>query len=243
MLSIREVTAGYSGTDVLRGISLDVSPGECLGVLGPNGAGKSSLLKVLSGQLRIRRGSREIDGRDVRKWSPHEAARCGVRWVGEPRPVYPRLTVEENLEVGGVIARSSIAQRRQDVYELLPVLREKRRQLAAQLSGGQQQMLAIGQALMSAPRYLCLDEPSTGLSPLIVKLVADLVSELVAEGVSVIWAEQFPEVARARSTKLVVLSAGVVVASGRSADVTGQQLEAVYLGGELERDANGAPEA
>jgi branched-chain amino acid transport system ATP-binding protein len=229
-LSLSEVWAGYAGTDILRAVSLAVSPGECVGVLGPNGAGKSTLLKVLSGQLKVRSGVRELDGRDVKSWAPYQAARDGVRWVGEPRPVYPGLTVRENLEIGGIRARGNTNRNMAEIYELLPVLHEKRDARAASLSGGQQQQLAIGQALMSKPRFLCLDEPSLGLSPAMVVEVTHLITRLVSDGVGVVWAEQFPEIARAHSTKLVVLSAGVVLASGSVADVQLADIERAYLG-------------
>jgi branched-chain amino acid transport system ATP-binding protein len=236
-LAVEAIAAGYAGTDVLRGVSLGVAPGECVSVLGPNGAGKSTLLKVLSGQLKIRSGTRTIDGRDVRSWSAHRAARAGVRWVGEPRPIYPSLSVEQNLEVGGIVARSSIDEQRERVYELLPVLARKRTHRAASLSGGEQQMLGIGQALMSKPRYLCLDEPSLGLSQGMIKIVADLVSDLVAGGVGAVWAEQFPELAKAHSTRVVVLRAGVVVAEGDPAGISAQEMEAAYLGHDRRREA------
>jgi branched-chain amino acid transport system ATP-binding protein len=231
-LAVHDVAAGYGGTDVLRGVSLAVRPGECVGVLGPNGAGKSTLLKVLSGQLRIRRGSRELDGKAFKTWSAHGAARAGVRWVGEPRPIYASLTVAENLELGGILERHSIRAQRDRVYELLPALYDKRADRAASLSGGQQQMLSIGQALMSKPRFLCLDEPSMGLSPAMVSTIADLISALVAEGVGAVWAEQFPEVARSHCTHLLVLRAGVVVSSGDPESIDARGLEAAYLGDE-----------
>lgn len=215
---------------MLRGVSLTVAPGECVAVLGPNGAGKSTLLRVLSGQLAVREGSRSVNGVDVTSWRPHEAARAGVRWVGDPRPIYPSLTVDENLAIGGVIARDGIEAQTSKVYQLLPALQAKRTDRAVSLSGGQQQMLAIGQALMSRPKYLCLDEPSLGLAPVVFAEVARLITELVAEGVGVVWAEQFPEVAKARSTQVVVLSAGIVVASGSPDQISDEQLEAAYLG-------------
>ena len=229
-LAIDNVFSGYGGTDVLRDVTFAVSPGECVGVLGPNGAGKSTLLKVLSGQLKVRKGERQLDGHDVNSWSPHEAARRGVRWVGEPRPIYPGLTVEENLYVGGVTMRAIIAEQLELVFQLLPALREKRSSRAGRLSGGQQQMLAIGQALMSRPRYLCLDEPSLGLAPVMVAAVAELVSELVAGGVGVVWAEQFPELTRSQSTELVVLGGGSIVAAGPPDRITEAELERAYLG-------------
>jgi branched-chain amino acid transport system ATP-binding protein len=229
-LSVEGISAGYAGTDILRDVSVSVAPGELLGVLGPNGAGKSTLLKVMSGQLRIRDGSRSIDGDDVKSWSPHAAARAGVRWVGEPRPIYPGLTVEENLQVGGITARAGIPKQRDRVYGLLPALYEKRQQRAGSLSGGQQQMLAIGQSLMSNPRYLCLDEPSLGLAPRVVSDVAALVASLVQAGMGAVWAEQFPELTRAYCNQLLVLSAGSTVAHGRPDEISDDDLERAYLG-------------
>jgi len=229
-LAVTGIFAGYGGTDVLRDVTLDVSPGQCVAVLGPNGAGKSTLLKVLSGQLRVREGTRTIDGADVTSWRPYKAARAGVRWVGEPRPIYPSLTVEENLAIGGVVARREIKEATERVYRLLEALRPKRHDRAGSLSGGQQQMLAIGQALMSNPHYLCLDEPSLGLAPVVFGEVARLISDLAEHGVGIVWAEQFPEIAKARSTHVVVLSAGAVIASGPPGEISDAQLEAAYLG-------------
>jgi branched-chain amino acid transport system ATP-binding protein len=231
-LAIDGVSAGYGGTDVLRGVSVSVSPGQCVAVLGPNGAGKSTLLRVLSGQLRIRGGTRTIAGKEVRSWSAHQAARAGVRWVGEPRPIFPGLSVAENLELGGILVRNQIAEQRDRVYELMPALYEKRAHRAASLSGGQQQMLGLGQALMSKPRFLCLDEPSLGLSPAMVSVMTQLITGLVEEGVGIVWAEQFPEVARAHCTELIVLSAGLVAVSGDPHTVTTDALSAAYLGGD-----------
>jgi branched-chain amino acid transport system ATP-binding protein len=134
------------------------------------------------------------------------------------------------LAIGGVVARRRIKQETDKVYELLPALQAKRRDRADSLSGGQQQMLAIGQALMSTPRYLCLDEPSLGLAPVVFGEVARLISDLAASGVGIVWAEQFPEVAKARSSQVVLLSAGMVTASGPPAQISEEQLEAAYLG-------------
>lgn len=234
-LAVNNIFAGYGGTDVLRGLSLRVAPGDCVAVLGPNGAGKSTLLKVLSGQIRVRAGSRTVDGRDVTSWKPYQAARDGIRWVGEPRPVYPSLTVEENLAIGGVTVRGEIKKQTQNIYELLPALHAKRRERAGSLSGGQQQMLAIAQALMSTPRYLCLDEPSLGLAPAVFGEVARMISDLATSGVGVVWAEQFAEVAKGRSSHVVVLSAGTVVASGAPTQISDDQLQAAYFGASARR--------
>ena len=229
-LVLRDLNAGYKGTDVLRGVSLALAPGHCIGVLGPNGAGKSTLLKVVSGQLRPRAGVRLLGDQDVTKWRAFKLARAGVRWVGEPRPVFPTLTVAENLGVGGITQRAMIAERTEQVYELLPELRKKHRDRAASLSGGQQQMLAIGQALMTSPRFLCLDEPSIGLAPHLVLAVAELITRLTTQGVGILWAEQFPEIAVKHCTEVLVLSAGRVVSAGPAAELDREKVEAAYLG-------------
>jgi len=229
-LAVEAVYAGYSGTDVLRGVSISVAPGECVGILGLNGAGKSTLLRVATGQVGLRAGKRMVDSVDATHWRPDRLARSGVRWVGEPRPIFPSLTVEENLAIGGIINRRNFNRLADYVYDLLPMVREKRLEKAASLSGGQQQMLAIGQALMSEPRYLCLDEPSLGLSPQMVICVADLVTRLAESGLGILWAEQFPDIVLTRCTRVVVLAAGAVASVGDPGGLTKERLEDAYLG-------------
>jgi branched-chain amino acid transport system ATP-binding protein len=229
-LSLESAVAGYGGTDVLHGLSVGVSSGECLGIVGPNGAGKSTLLKALTGQLRIRSGTRVLLGQDVGRWPAHRLAAEGVRWVGEPRPIFPSLTVRENLEIGGITRRNGIESHLMRIYELLPILYERRDERAARLSGGQQQMLAIGSALMSSPRFLCLDEPSIGLAPSIVEQVADLVSRLVTQGVGVIWAEQFLDIILARCTTVALVRSGGIAVSGPTSEFTREFLEDAYFG-------------
>jgi branched-chain amino acid transport system ATP-binding protein len=229
-LELDQVIAGYKGSDILRGISVSIRPGDVVAVLGSNGVGKSTLLRAVSGQLRLRGGTRTIDGADASGLQAHQFARRGVRWLGDPRPIYTALTVEENLAVGGSVNRKRLKERREWVYDFVPILKERRTQKAASLSGGQQQLLALAQALMSEPKYLCLDEPSLGLAPLMIEQVAKLVTELAASGVGVIWAEQFPEVAITRATQLLVLSAGRVALAGPPDTISAQQLEAAYLG-------------
>jgi len=229
-LELQKVHAGYKGTDVLRDVDLVLREGACIGLLGPNGAGKSTLLKVVSGQLKARAGKRTLDDADSGRWRAYKMARMGVRWVGEPRPIFPSLTVRENLAIGGIIERDLIAERTERVYGLLPALKEKQSARGASLSGGQQQMLAIGQALMSEPRFLCLDEPSIGLAPHVISTIADLISSLAAQGVGILWAEQFPEVAVSHCTELMVLSGGRVVAKGQTTEISQEQIHAAYLG-------------
>lgn len=229
-LELKDVIAGYKGTDVLRGVSVSVPAGTCVAVVGPNGAGKSTLLRTVSGQLRIRGGQRLLGTVDVTGRGAHQMARTGVRWVGEPRPVYPSLTVEENLEVGGTLRRRHASRLKRQVFELMPVLQDKRSLRAGSLSGGQQQMLAIGQALMSEPAFLLLDEPSIGLAPQIVDAVAELVTQLKESGVGIMWAEQFPDLAIRRSDYVIVLNSGRVVLEGRPHEVGKDRLEASYVG-------------
>jgi branched-chain amino acid transport system ATP-binding protein len=224
------IEAGYKGTDVLRGIDLTVLPGDCIGVLGPNGAGKSTLLKTISGQLKVRSGSRVIDGVDTTSWPSHRVARAGVRWTGDPRPIFRDLTIAENLEIGASTLKSSYAERSQFVFDLLPVLAERRTAKAATLSGGQQQMLAIGQALMSNPRYLCLDEPSLGLAVHVINSLSEVIGGLAEAGVGIVWAEQFPEVALKRCNRIIVISAGQVVLEDSPSNISSEQLERAYLG-------------
>lgn len=229
-LVLTDVEAGYKGTDVLRGVSLTVDPGDCIGVLGPNGAGKSTFLRTISGQLKLRRGTRMLGDQDITGWRTHKVARHGIRWVGDPRPIYRDLTVEENLEIGATTLISKYQEKRAFVYELMPMLEQKRGDKAGSLSGGQQQMLAIGQALMSDPRYLCLDEPSLGLAVTVINDLSVLIGNLASEGVGIIWAEQFPEVALARCNRVIVIGAGKIVLEGAPADISREQLESAYLG-------------
>jgi branched-chain amino acid transport system ATP-binding protein len=229
-LKLTEIIAGYKGTEVLRGIDLTVRPGDCVGVLGANGAGKSTLLKAISGQVRIRAGQRELDGNDITSWRPFRVARAGVRWIGDPRPIYRSLTVEENLVIGASALRSRFDENRDRVYSLMPMLKSKRNEKGGSLSGGQQQMLSIGQALMSEPRYLCLDEPSLGLAVTVINDLSALIGNLASDGVGIIWAEQFPEVALKRCTQVIVLGAGKIVLSGAPKEISRDQLEHAYLG-------------
>ena len=229
-LELIDIEAGYKGTDILRGISLSVARGDCVAVLGPNGAGKSTLLKAISGQLKIRAGSRRLEGEDTTRWRTYKVAKAGIRWVGDPRPIYPSLSVEENLHVGGTVRRSQIDEKRDWIFDLLPMLKDKRTAAAGSLSGGQQQMLAIGQSLMSEPRYLCLDEPSLGLAPVVINSLSELIANLAESGVGVVWAEQFPEVALKRSSHVIVIAAGKVVLSGKPGEISRAELESAYLG-------------
>ncbi|WP_018698638.1 ABC transporter ATP-binding protein [Amorphus coralli] len=218
LLRLEGVTAGYGDGIVLDDVSLSIAPGESLAVLGRNGVGKTTLLETIVGNTRLRRGSVHLGGRDVTRLSPHARVRAGLGWVPQEREVFPSLTVEEHLTVVGGGGPWTVAR----VYEVFPRLAERRRNYGNQLSGGEQQMLAIGRALMTNPRLLLLDEPMEGLAPIVVE---DLSRRVVAlsreENLTCIVVEQHPIVALTLSTNALFLERGQVVHTARSEDLAG----------------------
>jgi branched-chain amino acid transport system ATP-binding protein len=192
LLSLDNIHAGYGSFAALFGISLAVEAGEAVAVVGPNGAGKTTLLRVISGMLRPNSGTVTLDGLALQDMPAHRILASGIAHVPENRRLFPRLTVEENLRMGAFLpdARRHFSERLQWVYELFPRLAERRQQRAGTMSGGEQQMCAIGRALMSKPRILMMDEPSAGLAPLVVEQVFDLVRRIREEGFTVLIVEQ-----------------------------------------------------
>jgi len=192
MLSLAAVSAGYGSFRALFDVSLEVAAGEAVGVIGPNGAGKTTMMRVISGLVPVAAGDMTFDGRWLAGLPAHRIVERGIAHVPENRRLFPRLTVEDNLRIGAFIpqARQRIAERMAWVYDLFPRLKERREQLAGTLSGGEQQMCAIGRALMSGPKLLLMDEPSAGLAPLVVQQVFDLVQRIRAEGLTVLIVEQ-----------------------------------------------------
>src|ERR1700724_3498849 len=192
MLSLAAVSAGYGSFRVLCDVSLEVPQGEAVGVIGPNGAGKTTLMRVISGLVQFYTGAMTLEGRSIAGLPAHRMVEQGIAHVPENRRLFPRLTVEDNLRVGAFIpqARRRFAEQRERVYALFPRLKDRRHQLAGTLSGGEQQMCAIGRALMSGPKLLLMDEPSAGLAPLVVQQVFDLVRRIRAEGLTVLIVEQ-----------------------------------------------------
>ena len=182
-LELSGIQAGYGDFQALFGVGLRVEPGEAVGVVGPNGAGKTTLLRVISGLLRPKTGSLRYGDQDLTKVPAHLLPELGIAHVPENRRLFPHLTVEENLKVGAFAksARAHFAERRDRVYDLFPRMAQRRHQLAGTMSGGEQQMCAIGRALMCAPKILLLDEPSAGLAPLVVQQVFDLVRRILQE--------------------------------------------------------------
>ncbi|HEY1369331.1 MAG TPA: ABC transporter ATP-binding protein [Gaiellaceae bacterium] len=212
LLEIRDVRAGYDETgDVLQGVDLDLHDGEVVALLGRNGVGKTTLLNTVMGLVRPRTGSIRLAGRELAGLGPHEIARAGIAIVPQGRRIFARLTVEENLK----LARRATGERPvewalDDVYDLLPRLRERRRHRGNELSGGEQQMLAIGRALLANPRVLLFDEPSEGLAPLIVELVTETIVGLRERGLSAIVVEQNLHVAVALADRVAIMTKGEI---------------------------------
>ena len=232
MLEITDLQANYSGIQALRGVSLSVKQGEMVALIGPNGAGKSTLLNCVSGQVRAAGGSIKLEGEEMTGQTPWTISRRGLLQVPEGRQVFAEMTVLENLQLGSTALRSRAAPYPlKRVLELFPILAERREQSAGSLSGGQQQMLAIGRALMGGPRLLLLDEPSLGLAPLIVKQVFATLLALNREGLTILLIEQNAMQALAVTARAYVVEQGRVVHAGVSSDLANDpEIEAHYLG-------------
>jgi len=233
MLEIRDLDAAYSEVTILRGVSLTLAKGESVAVIGANGAGKSTLLRVISGLLRPRRGAVLFDGAQVDHLPPYDIAGLGIAHVPEGRRVLPDMTVEENLELGAYLPKPK-ARRRESltwVYQIFPRLAERRRQRAGTLSGGEQQMLAIGRGLMLRPRLLMLDEPSLGLAPLVVDTTFEKVAEIHKEGIAILLVEQNVQRALSLADRGYVLEGGQVVLQGPSHTLLeNPHVKVAYLG-------------
>jgi branched-chain amino acid transport system ATP-binding protein len=226
MLSLSGVSAGYGSFRALFDVSLDVAQGQAVGVIGPNGAGKTTLMRVISGLVPPRGGAMTLEGRPVGGLPAHRMVEQGIAHVPENRRLFPRLTVEDNLRIGAFIpqARRHFGEELDRIYTLFPRLKERREQPAGTLSGGEQQMCAIGRALMSRPKLLLMDEPSAGLAPLIVAQVFDLVHRIRAEGLTVLIVEQnVPQVLEVVD-RAYVLEVGCIKLAGSAAELKGNDL-------------------
>jgi branched-chain amino acid transport system ATP-binding protein len=219
-LEVSNITVKNDIRDLVSGVSLRVEPGKVTAVLGANGAGKSELVLAIAGVLPLASGTISVDGVPLTGLAPDRIRRAGVAAVPEGHKVLTRLPVEDNLNAAGSTLPSAVArQQLEKTYGLFPELKERRRQLAGTMSGGQQQMLAIGHALMSRPRYLLIDEMSLGLAPVIVKRLAAALSELVKEGTGIVMVEQFTELALSLADDVLVMRTGKPRFSGPAAEI------------------------
>jgi branched-chain amino acid transport system ATP-binding protein len=233
MLSLAAVSAGYGSFRALFDVSLEVPAGEAVGVIGPNGAGKTTLLRVISGLVPLTSGTMSFEGRSVGGLPAHRMVEQGIAHVPENRRLFPRLTVEDNLRIGAFIpqARARFAQELERVYDLFPRLKDRREQLAGTLSGGEQQMCAIGRALMSGPKLLLMDEPSAGLAPLVVQQVFELVHRIREQGLTVLIVEQnVPQVLDVVD-RAYLLEVGSIKLAGTAAELKGNDfIRQSYMG-------------
>ncbi|SAK96777.1 ABC transporter [Caballeronia temeraria] len=233
MLKLHNVSAGYGKSEVLRGVSLDVQEGEIVTLVGTNGAGKTTTLKTLCGIVEARGGSITFQGQELVGKSPHEIVAMGVTMIPEGRQLFPFLSVEENLLMGAFrhAARGARRERMEEVLELFPRVRERLTQLAGSLSGGEQQMVAIARGMMSAPKLLIFDEPSLGLSPLLVEQMFEVVGTVAARGVTVLLVEQNVFHTLKLANRGYVLENGAIALSGSGAELLDNpHVRRAYLG-------------
>lgn len=232
MLKVNNLSAGYADVTILRDVSLEVETGQIVALIGANGAGKTTALKTISGLLKARTGSVHFDGKAIHSWPSHRVVAAGLIHVPEGRHLFPDMTVRENLELGsfrrGRSHRQASVKR---VYGLFPVLEERKRQYAGTLSGGEQQMLAIGRALMSQPKLLMLDEPSLGLAPLLVNSIFDVIWEIRENGTTVLIVEQNAVQTLSLADMGYVLQNGTIALSGTGAELLeNEEIRTAYLG-------------
>ena len=226
MLTIRDADLYYGASQALKGVSLTALKGEVTCVLGRNGVGKTSLIRGLVGHVPLRRGKVEWEGADITRLTAADRARAGLALVPQGREIFPRLTVQENLRTGlGMLPRAERTVP-EDVFELFPVLRDMLRRRGGDLSGGQQQQLAIGRALATRPRLLVLDEPTEGIQPSIIKQIGTAISQLAARGdIAILLVEQFFDFARELADRFVVMDRGEVVMQGRPGELDEDELQ------------------
>jgi branched-chain amino acid transport system ATP-binding protein len=233
VLEIQDMHAYYGRIQALRGISLDVGPGEIVTLIGSNGAGKSTTLRAINGLVRPRQGSIVFEGEDISNKPPHEIVQLGISQSPEGRRIFPRMSVNENLELGAYQRKDKdgIAQDTERVFSLFPRLSERQSQKAGTLSGGEQQMLAIGRALMARPKLLLLDEPSMGLAPIFVERIFEIVVEINKQGTPVLLVEQNALMALEVANRAYVLETGTIALSGDAKDLSeNEQVRKTYLG-------------
>lgn len=232
MLELRDVAVSYGMIDALKGISLTVKQGEIVALIGANGAGKSTTLMSVSGIVPLRTGRVFYNGVDISGYQAHDIVHLGISQVPEGRRIFPRMTVKENLEMGAYSrAKQEILQDIAQIFEIFPSLSERSRQLGGTLSGGEQQMLAIGRALMSRPKLLLLDEPSLGLAPIIVSRIFKIIKEINAQGMTILLVEQNAKSALRLAHRAYVMETGRIVMQGQASVLENDPgIKKAYLG-------------
>ena len=233
MLEIKDLFVSYGMMEVLHGISLNVQTGELVSVIGPNGAGKTTLIKTIMGLVQPKSGAVLYDGQDISHIPAHKRAEMGIGYVPEGRHVFGRLTVEENLAIGAYSSKDKekLKKNIEMVYDIFPRLGERREQLARTMSGGEQQMVAMGRALMSHPKTILMDEPSMGLSPLLVKEIFDIIVTLRKRGITVLLVEQNAKMALSIADRAYVLETGKITMEGKASDLLhDEKVRKAYLG-------------
>ncbi|ETI67657.1 ABC transporter ATP-binding protein [Neobacillus vireti] len=234
MLKINDINVYYGNIHALKGVSLDIKQGEIVTLIGANGAGKSTLLKTISGLLKPKTGEILLEGEHLAGKVPQLVVKRGISQVPEGRRVFANMSVEENLELGAYLRKDKkgIREDFEKVFQLFPRLQERRKQLSGTLSGGEQQMLAMGRALMARPRLLLLDEPSMGLAPLLVKTIFRIIEEINQTGTTILLVEQNANMALSIADRAYVIETGKIVAAGTSEELSqSDQIRAAYLGG------------
>jgi ABC-type branched-subunit amino acid transport system ATPase component len=232
ILKAEDITAGYTKVDILHNVHIRVKSGEIVSIIGPNGAGKSTLLKTIFGILKPRNGNVSLEDEDITGLKPDRIARKGISYVPQVDNVFPSLTIQENLEMGAFIRTDDYSQRLDEVYELFPALKARKKSKAGQLSGGQRQMVAMGRALMLDPKVLLLDEPSAGLAPVLVADIFEKIKEVNATGVAMIIVEQNAREALSMGNYGYVLAMGKNVLDDTGAALlANEEVGRLYLGG------------
>ncbi|WP_370692294.1 ABC transporter ATP-binding protein [Nocardioides sp.] len=233
LLQLEKAVLTYGKIEALHGISIDVAEGEVVALIGANGAGKTSTMRAVSGVRGLHSGKVIFDGQDVTKLRADQRMRLGLCLAPEGRGIFPGMSVTENLEMGAYTRRDrpEIAQDFDRVFELFPRMEERRKQIAGTMSGGEQQMLAIGRALMSRPRLLLLDEPSMGLAPMLIQQIFNIISQIAEQGTTILVVEQNAKQALSRADRAYVLETGSIVKSGSGADLLDDpSIREAYLG-------------